>query len=102
MKIKINYESIMKKISSYLKELKVLKGHKYDSELIESLGVTKGMLSGLMNGTRMISLKKCLIVSKEHGVSPEVLILTMLYEKEKDAVTKKELKDIVLRLSEKP
>ena len=90
----------MKKITDYIKLLKYEKDISKNVDLIVILGSTKGFIGDLINGKKKISTSKCLILAEELKIKPEIILLTMLYEKEKDIESKEKLKKIIQRIEE--
>ena len=98
MKIKQSCIGLMKKISDYLKDLKVKKGYFKHTELIDLMGVKRSFITDWINDKATIKAGKCLIIAEELGVKPELILITMLYEKEKNSRDKEELSKIIERL----
>jgi len=98
MNVKELYYSIMIRINDYLEQVKKNNATTKNTILVELLGVTRGFISELLKGNKKLSTSKCLLLAEELKIKPEIILITMLYEKEESTEIKEKLKEIIYKL----
>jgi DNA polymerase/3'-5' exonuclease PolX len=98
MKLKRLYEYFMRKVKSikkYINELQNIKDGCSQKEIAKIFGFGEQHMGQIKKGNKNMSAKDCVIMADQINEKPEIVIMTMLYEKEKDMDTKNRLKEII-------
>lgn len=101
MKLKRLYEYFMKKIKSikqYINDLQNIKDGCSQKEAAKIFGFGEVHIGKIKKGMKSMTAKDCVILADEIEKRPELIIMTMLYEKEKDMKTKSRLEKIILEM----
>ena len=103
MKLKRLYEYFMKKVKSiknFINDLRHTLDGCTQKEMAKIFGFGEQHMGKIIKGEKNMTPKDCVIMADQINKKPEVIILTMLYEKEKDLDTKSRLKEIIFEMEE--
>jgi plasmid maintenance system antidote protein VapI len=88
----------MTTIADWIEKLRTKEDIRFDTDIGKLLNITGDMVGKILKGKKKVNTEKCLIMAKELDVRPEIILIQMLYEKEKGEKNKAELLKIIQRL----
>lgn len=91
----------IKSIRQYINDLQNKKEGCTQKEIAKFFGLGEQYIGQIKNGSKNMSAKDCLVMAEELKERPEIILITMLHEKEKDIKTKAKLACLVNKMKKK-